>query len=47
MADELDLDRLAGLVTVGVDEVSWRRHHHCLALVTDHGRKKIVWRPGQ
>jgi transposase len=43
VADELDCDRLAGLVTVGVDEVSWRRHHHYLTLVTDHGRKKIVW----
>ncbi len=43
VADELDTDWLAGLVTIGVDEVSWRRHHHYLTLVTDHGRKKIVW----
>jgi transposase len=43
VADELDTDRLAGLVNIGVDEVSWRRHHHYLTLVTDHGRKKIVW----
>ena len=47
-ASELDPDRLAGLVTIGVDEVSWRKHHHYLTLVTDHGRKKIVWgKPGK
>jgi transposase len=43
VASELDPDRLVGLVTIGVDEVSWRKHHHYLTLVTDHGRKKIVW----
>ena len=32
-----------GLVNVGVDEVSWKKRHHYLTLVTDHGRKKIVW----
>ena len=42
-ASELDPGRLAGLVSIGVDEVSWRKHHHYLTLVTDHGRKKIVW----
>lgn len=39
----LDTDRLAGLVDIGVDEISWRRHHRYLTLVTDHRRKKIVW----
>jgi transposase len=43
VADELDTDRLGGLVNIGVDEVSWRRHHHYLTLVYDHGRKKVVW----
>ncbi|MBM0240436.1 ISL3 family transposase, partial [Micromonospora sp. ATA32] len=42
-ADELDPDRLAGLVSIGVDEISWRKHHKYLTLVTDHGSKKIVW----
>ena len=28
---------------IGVDEVSWKRHHHYLTLVTDHEAKKIVW----
>ena len=27
VADGLDPDRLDGLVSIGVDEVSWRRHH--------------------
>ena len=39
----LDTDRLAGLVDIGVDEISWRKHHKYLTLVTDHRRKKIVW----
>jgi len=30
-------------VRIGVDEVSWKRHHHYLTLVTDHEAKKIVW----
>ncbi len=42
-ADELDCDRLDGLINVGVDEVSWKKRHHYLTLVTDHGGKKIVW----
>ncbi|MEO6886887.1 MAG: ISL3 family transposase, partial [Jatrophihabitantaceae bacterium] len=35
--------RLDGLVNIGVDEVSYKRHHHYLTLVTDHDAKKIVW----
>jgi len=43
VAHGLDPDRLDGLVTIGVDEVSWRRHHNYLTLVADHTSKKIVW----
>jgi transposase len=43
VADGLDEDRLDGLVHVGVDEVSWKKHHNYLTLVTDHDRKKVVW----
>jgi transposase len=43
VADGLDADRLDQLVHVGVDEVSWRKHHRYLTLVTDHDRKKVVW----
>ena len=43
VADGLDPGRLDGLVSIGVDEVSWRRHHNYLTLVADHAGKKIVW----
>src|SRR5680860_1323415 len=43
VADGLDPERLDGLVNIGVDEVSWRRHHHYLTLVADHDTKKIIW----
>ena len=43
VAEGLDPGRLDGLVSIGVDEVSWRRHHRYLTLVTDHIGKKIVW----
>ena len=43
VAAELDADRLDGLVDIGVDEISWRKHHNYLTLVTDHTRGKVVW----
>jgi hypothetical protein len=43
VATELDPDRLGGLVRIGVDEVSWKRHHDYLTLVTDHESGRIVW----
>jgi transposase len=43
VATDLDADRLDGLVSIGVDEISWRRHHKYLTLVTDHTRRKVVW----
>lgn len=43
VADGLDPDRLDELFEIGVDEVSWRKHHKYLTLVTNHARGKIVW----
>jgi len=43
VAHGLDPERLDGLVNIGVDEVSWRRHHNYLTLVAEHTSKKIVW----
>ena len=43
MADGLDPDRLDKLFVVGVDEVSWRKGHSYLTLVSDHRRRKFVW----
>jgi transposase len=42
-ADGLDSGRLDDLVHVGVDEVSWKKRHHYLTLLTDHDTKKVVW----
>lgn len=47
-ADVLDPDRLRGLVDIGVDEISWRKHHRYLTLVSDHDSGTIVWgKPGK
>jgi transposase len=43
VADELDSDRLDGLVSIGVDEVSWKKQHNYLTLVTDHATGTIFW----
>ncbi len=42
-ADELDCDRLDELFEIGIDEVSWRKGHRYLTLVTDHRAGQIVW----
>jgi transposase len=43
VADGLDQQRLEGLVHLGVDEISWKKHHKYLTLVTNHTTGKIVW----
>ena len=43
VADQLDEQRLAGLVSIGVDEISYRRHHRYLTSVADHATGAIVW----
>jgi transposase len=43
VVDVLDPDRLRGLVDIGVDEISWRKHHRYLTLVSDHDTGTIVW----
>jgi transposase len=40
---EQDPERLDGLFRIGVDEISWRKHHKYLTLVADHDRGCIVW----
>jgi transposase len=42
-ADVIDPHRLEGLVDIGVDEISWRKHHRYLTLVSDHRTSTIVW----
>lgn len=43
VATELDEDRLDGLFRIGVDEISWRKHHKYLTLVVDHDQACVVW----
>jgi transposase len=43
VADHLNEDRLQGLVCIGVDEISYRRHHRYLTSVADHHSGAIVW----
>lgn len=43
VAAELDPARLDGLFRIGVDEISWRKHHKYLTLVVDHDRGCVVW----
>ena len=43
VATELDDHRLDGLFRIGVDEISWRKHHKYLTLVVDHDRGKVIW----
>lgn len=43
VADQLDDARLDALYEAGVDEVSYRKQHHYLTLVTNHRSGKVVW----
>lgn len=48
VADRLDADRLAGLVMIGVDEISYRQGQRYLTQVCDHRTGAIVWaKPGR
>lgn len=43
-----DRDPLRGLTTIGVDELSYRRHHEYITVVVDHERQRVVWaKPGK
>jgi transposase len=36
-------DLLDDLTRIGMDEISYKRHHHYLTIVTDHERRRVVW----
>ena len=36
-------DRLAGLVNIGIDELSYRRHHEYVTIVSDQDTGRVVW----
>lgn len=43
VAEEIDPGRLDELFEIGIDEISWRRRHRYITLVTDHRSGKVVW----
>lgn len=36
-------DLLDGLTQIGIDELSYKKHHRYLTIVTDHVRRRVVW----
>ena len=36
-------DELDGLRRIGIDELSYRRHHEYVTVVVDHDRRRVVW----
>lgn len=50
VVDDLDaqVDRLAGLRRIGIDEISYKRGHKYLTVVVDHDTGRLVWaKPGR
>jgi transposase len=43
VAARLDPARLEELYVIGVDELSFRRHHEYVTVVVDHLKKRVVW----
>ena len=43
MDDGLDPSRLDDLFEIGADEVSWRKYHNYITLVSNHRKNKVVW----
>jgi len=39
----LDPGRFDGLRRISVDEISFRKHHRYLTVVTDHDRRRVIW----
>jgi transposase len=43
-----DADPLAGLTHIGIDELSYRRHHEYVTVIVDHVKGGVVWaHPGK
>jgi|GEM_PF-6805082 len=45
LRQEFDSNRLEDLFMLGVDEISYRKRHNYLTLVTNHETGKIVYEP--
>jgi transposase len=42
-ADKIDPQRLNGLYDIGIDEISYRKGHKYLTVVSDHASGKVMW----
>jgi len=40
---DTQVDRLEGLARIGIDEISYKRHHRYLTIVVDHDSGRLVW----
>ena len=40
---EKTVDRLANLRRIGIDEISYKRHHRYITCVVDHDTGRLVW----
>lgn len=43
VAEKLDAHRFEGLQRIGVDEISYRKHHKYLTVVVNHDTGKVIW----
>ena len=43
VGEKLDPVRFEDLRRIGVDEISFRRRHRYLTVVTDHDRRRVIW----
>lgn len=43
VAEHLDPDRFCGIKRIAVDEISFRKRHRYLTVVTDHDSRKVIW----
>ena len=41
--EKLDPERFENLRRIGVDEISYRRHHKYLTVVVDHDTERVIW----
>jgi transposase len=40
---EANVDRLAGLSRIGIDEIAYKRGHRYLIIVVDHDTRRLIW----
>jgi transposase len=40
---EANVDRLAGLSRIGIDEISYKKGHRYLIIVVDHDTRRLIW----